>query len=246
MGQLEHRERLDVARDALRYLTERGDDQLERPVPNCPEWTVYNAVVHVCRSALGWHEWMRFEPGDSDAYEAGATARDREPTGVPMATLAGWANSFLDGVDDDPSVATFYPLGSGSHGVWAHHAAAEWGVHRLDVEDALGQPHSMTDEQALDALRWSMEIALPGLAGRSPIDVPPLRVSVITPAGTRLGPVTTPASIAGTPVTVEGLGVQVLLAVWGRPHSDVAVSAESGLGLWNMVPAEQAQFGAWD
>jgi len=248
MSELGHLERLEIARDAVRYLTGRTDEELSRRVPNCPEWTVYNAVVHVCRSALGWSEWMRATPADPEAFDAGVRVREAEPSGVPMGTLAQWANGFIDQVDEDPTVVTFYPLGGGrgTAGLWALHAASEWGVHRLDVEGALGHDPSMTDQQALDALRWAVEIVLPVLAGRSSLELPALEAIVSTASGTRIGSVRRPDSFSGEPVTIEGPGVQVLLAVWGRPHTAVTVDKPAGLNIWTTVPSGQAQFGAWD
>jgi hypothetical protein len=49
-------------------------------------------------------------------------------------------------------------------------------------------------------------------------------------------------------VTVEGPPVQVLLALWGRPHRDVRVVEGQArvLDEWRQLPGTAFQFGAWD
>jgi hypothetical protein len=52
--------------------------------------------------------------------------------------------------------------GSGTVGLWAWHTASELAVHRLDVENALKTPHSMSGDVEADAVdAWR---SLPGTA----------------------------------------------------------------------------------
>ncbi len=49
-------------------------------------------------------------------------------------------------------------------------------------------------------------------------------------------------------VTVEGAATQVLLAMWGRPHTGVEVTAGEPevWERWRSLPGEAFQFGTWD
>lgn len=53
--------------------------------------------------------------------------------------------------------------GPGTTAMWAWHAAAEIGVHRLDVEAALGHDHAMTVDESVDAATYVATYFMPAM-----------------------------------------------------------------------------------
>ena len=244
---LSHGERIEAAHRAIDYLMSRHEEELSVPVLNCPGWTVYNTAVHVGRVSLSWGEWIRSDPGDPDARERGFAQLDQR-SGVGLDTLAGWAHGTVDLVDGDESRAAFMPFvgGVGSHGLWARHCSAEIGIHRVDVEDALGHDHGMSDTEAFDAACWAIETIQPALAARGDVSLPSLRAELVSHDGADVGIVERAVGSTEAPVVIQGPAVQVLLAVWGRPHDRITVTNPEGFAVWTSTPGEQAQWPVWD
>ncbi len=254
-------ERLTEARTAVDYLTGASQEDSERPVPNCPGWTVYNTAVHVGRVAVAWEEMMKSEPGEDGARDRAYEISGRRPTGVDMAELAAWGHSAIDFIADNPNRECFFSM-TGGHGtteLWAWHAASEIGVHRLDVEQALGHDHAISDEAAVDSVDYAFRFFLPAMRRVTGEDPGRLNAELLAADGSTLGTVaieppeaadgagSTDGSSART-VTIKGPAVQVLLALWGRPYEAIEVVSgdEAVLADWRALPGKSFQFGTWE
>ncbi len=240
--------RIEVARSAVDYLTGRDAEEMARPVPNCPGWTVNNAAVHVARVCQAWAGMMQYPPDDADARDKAYAKVDELPHGVDAAQLAAWGHAALDHMEGDDRECYFSMTGGpGTTGLWAWHAASEIGVHRLDVEAALGHDHTIALPAAIDALDYACRYFMPAMrrvTGQDP-------GSVVMNATDEEGMVAGAALIdsdAAASVTLTGPAVQLLLTIWGRPTSGVEVSEgdRAVLDAWRALPGEAFQFGAWD
>ena len=131
-------------------------------------------------------------------------------------------------------------------GLWAWHAASELGVHRLDVESALNHDHAITDKQAGDAVAYVCQIVSPAMRQATGEDPGTVTIHLDTTEDPP-DPVRITSDNAGQ-VTVRGRPVQVLLALWGRPHHGISV-VDGDAGIWNRwqhLPSTAFQFGTWD
>ena len=249
---LDHAERIVAARSAIDYICGRSDKEQAVPVPNCPGWTVYNAASHIGRVGIAWQEMISSAPDDPQSRERGYERSGRKPAGAPMADLAAWAHSAVDGLVDDPDRRCYFSMtgGEGTARLWAWHAASELGMHRLDVEAALGHEHSMTSAQALDAADYTCRFFLQAM--RRVLERDPGRLTArLVDAGNVVGSVNIePLSETASPasVVIEGPPIQVLLGLWGRPHTgiDVTDGDPEVWQQWRALPGEAFQFGTWD
>ncbi len=245
---LSYEKRLSLAHEAIDYLMGRSDDEMSQPVPNCPGWTVRNAAVHVGRVGVFWEEMMGCSPNDTEARNRALTTLKNLPEGVATDQLAQWAHSSIDAVSDDASRECYFSItgGPGNAGLWAWHAATEIGVHRLDVEAALGHTPAITAEEAADGVAYACAFFLPAFRNAAGED--PGRVDVgLTDAGSRRAG-SQVESDSSAFVSVEGPSVQMLLALFGRPATDVEI-VDGDLSVWERwlgLPAENYQFGTWD
>ncbi|MDG2114015.1 MAG: maleylpyruvate isomerase family mycothiol-dependent enzyme [Actinomycetota bacterium] len=241
-------ERIGVARQAIDYVTGRTDDEMQLPVPNCPGWTVYNAAVHVGRACAFWELMMRCPPDDSTARDRALAAALELPEASTPETLAGWGHSAMDRIATDEAQPCFFSMtgGPGDLGLWAWHAASELGVHRLDVEAALGHPHSMSEAEAVDAATYFAQFFAPAIRRAADEDPGAIAVELLGAHGSVVGHTEITSETHGRAV-VRGPAVQVLLALWGRPHHDVQVSGDVEVFERSLeLPGEVYQFGTWD
>lgn len=245
---LTHDERLACARATVDYITGRNTDEQARPVPNCPGWTVYHAASHIGRVSIAWKEMITSTPDDPESRERGYARSARQPAGAPMSELASWANAALDQLDGDTERSCYFSMtgGEGTVALWAWHAAAELGVHRLDVEDALDHPHSLTDAQAIDAITYTSRYFLPAMRRVTGTDPGQVHINLVTSTG-EPATVTVESSLPAS-VTIQGPPTQVLLAIWGRPYTGVdVVDGDPAVWVgWRALPGEAFQFGTWD
>jgi uncharacterized protein (TIGR03083 family) len=246
---LTHVQRVEVARSAIEYLTSRSRGEMSQRVSNCPGWSVYNAAVHVARSCVSWEQMMAADPDDGTARDRAAATRESLPSGVEPPVLAAWCQSLLAAITDDESRACYFPLtgGPGTVGLWAWHAASELGVHRLDVEDALSHNHAMTDNEAADAVAYVCQIVSPAMRRATGEDPGTVTINLDMADGRQPDPIRITSDTAAQ-VTVRGHPVQVLLALWGRPHHGISVTAGNTTvwSEWQHLPTTAFQFGTWD
>ena len=245
---LDHAERIAAARSAIDCICGRTDQEQTVPVPNCPGWTVYNAASHIGRVGIAWQEMISSAPDDPQSRERGYERSGSKPVGTPMADLAAWAHSAVDGLLDDPDRRCYFSMtgGEGTARLWAWHAASELGMHRLDVEAALGHEHSMTSAQALDAAEYTCQFFLPAMRRVTGKDSGRITAR-LGGDGDVVGEVTIESASSAAAV-IEGPPIQVLLGLWGRPHTgiDVTDGDPEVWQQWRALPGEAFQFGTWD
>lgn len=224
---------------------------MQLPVPNCAPWTIYNAAVHIGRVGVAWHSMISASPDDPDSRARGYADAEARGTGIDPATLGSWALAAIDALDDDTERPCYFSMtgGHGTVGLWGWHAASELGVHHLDVQDALGLPPSMDDEMAIDALTYTAQFFLPAMSRVTETDPGALDL-VATRDGAELATISVRApGTEGDPAgaTLSGDPVDLLLAVWGRPHGETTTGgANSIVDGWFKLPSEAFQFGTWD
>lgn len=246
-----HAKRLQAARDTISFICDRPADEMSLPVPNCPPWTIYNAAVHIGRVGIAWRYMIEATPEDPDSRTRGYADAESRGSGHDPLTLRSWAFAAIDALEDDVDRPCYFSMtgGHGTVGLWGWHAASELGVHHLDVEAALGLEPSMTDEMAVDALTYTAEYFLPAMARVTETDPGAFDVVAVRD-GEQLAtvPVRAPGAEDAPPqATLTGAPVDLLLAVWGRPHGEIGrTGAGSVIDGWFELPATAFQFGTWD
>ncbi len=249
---LSHAQRLQAARDTINFICSRSEDELALPVPNCAPWTVYNAAVHVGRVGVAWQSMIEASPDDPDSRARGYADAEARGSGIEPATLGSWALSAIDALDTDDTERACYFSMTGGHGtvaLWGWHAASELAVHRLDVAAALGMDPSISTEEAIDALTYAAQYFLPAMSRVTDRD-PGAFDAVATVDGDTLATIAVraPETHAVSPAaTLTGAPVDLLLAVWGRPHGELERTGSDGvIDAWFELPAQAFQFGTWD
>jgi uncharacterized protein (TIGR03083 family) len=245
-----HAHRLEAARAAISYICSRNAKDMAVTVPHCPGWTVYNAAVHVGRVGVAWHAMIEATPDDPDSRTRGYADAEARGSGHSPDVLASWALAAIDALDTDPERPCYFSMtgGSGTVGLWGWHAASELAVHRLDIEQALNTPHSMSHEDASDAIDYACRYFLPAMARVASPDLAPIDVvtrednHVIHTASVRA-----PGSTASPAATLQGAPIDLLLALWGRPHGPIDITGSNDVvDAWHALPSAAFQFGTWD
>ena len=220
---------LSVLDSDSRLIAEAASRDLAAAVPDCPGWTVRDAVEHVaevyehkiaaveCRGERP-EPWPPLWPVDRDPLCWFADARDRL-----LDTLAS----------TDPAAPswTWWPPDQ-TVGFWVRRMAQETAVHRVDVEGATGTATTVDSELALDGID---EVLLMMLAGDWSTDPQPeLTATVEVTIDSRLWRVAmAPAEVTvdtgggAADATVTGEPSPVLLWLWGRGRdSTVQISGD--------------------
>ena len=247
---LTHEERLAAARDAIGYICSRSQQEMTVSVPNCPGWNVYNAAVHIGRVGVAWHAMINASPDDPDSRVRGYADAESRGSGHAPDVLASWVLAAVDALDDDVDRPCYFSMtgGSGTVGLWGWHAASELGIHRLDVEAALGEPYAIDDQLAVDALEYTCAYFLPAMTRATSTNPGPLDVVAVRD---RSAVATVPLRADGdgepASTTITGAPVDTLLALWGRPHGHLDIDGSTAVvDNWYRLPAEAFQFGTWD
>lgn len=245
---LSFEERIVVARSTIDAITGRSEAEMAVPVPNCPGWTVYNAAVHIGRTCAFWEFMMRCAPDDTTARDRALAEIEKYPTGAAPEMLASWGHSAMDYIATDEDTECFFSMlgGRGTLGLWAWHAASEMGVHLLDVEAALGEPHAVADRERADSVRYAAEYFMPAIRRAAGEDPGQGTLELLAEDGTQIAAVDIESEATGHAI-VSGPATQVLLAMWGRPHVDVDVRSDASVWTrWMELPGEVYQFGTWE
>lgn len=138
---------IDTALNELTDPSGEGPGWQLRP-PACPEWTLGDLVRH-----LGGVQRMVLQ-----AIGTGKPSRSREHWPEPGTDLAAWladgGRQLLAALDADPATQawSFDPEGE-TIGFWQRRQAMEHGIHRVDVEQAIGgQPTPIDPTLAADGV----------------------------------------------------------------------------------------------
>ena len=246
-----HKERLAAASDAIEFICSRDPDEMSTVVPNCPGWTVYNVAAHIGRVGLAWHSMIDASPDDPDSRARGYADAESRGSGHSPKVLASWVRGAVEALDGDVDHPAYFSMtgGAGTVGLWGWHAASELGIHRLDVEQALGTP--LRDHRSSGARcarltpvdsscrRWPQSpILIQASSGPWPPEM--ARNSVPWHFGrpkARRNPRRPSPACPSTYCSRFG----------GRPHGpiDIAGSHET-LDRWCALPSTAFQFGTWD
>lgn len=246
-------QRTEIARSAIEYITGRAAEEMAQPVPNCPGWTVYNAAVHVGRTSVFWYEMMQCRRDDATARDRALATMVALPEGVPADQLKEWGDAMLDRANTETEEPCFLSMAPelGTTWMWVWHAASEIGIHRLDVEAALGHEHELSEAGIIDSMAYACEFFMPAMARATQCDPGAVTFELgLSDGSTETLQIRSEAAESGAAasVTVAGSALGCLLAIWGRPHSGVEVTSGEAAVLerWKELPAESYQFGAWD
>jgi uncharacterized protein (TIGR03083 family) len=215
------------------------------PVPNCPGWNVRNVIAHVGTAGILWATSMTHPRAEAGRAAVRSLVVYPPGRGVEMfpGTIRVFTGMLRSHEPDDPcTYANAFFRGPQCFESWAQHGAAELRLHQLDIEDALGVARSVTEEQALDGLDWSIRVALPAGAALSKESPPPgsLRVTVRgEDPSLSLGQGEEKAVLTGT-------ATDLFSSAWGRGGS-VAIGGDRGIVNWwctatGRIPASEARY----
>jgi len=159
---------------ALRTESERFSAAVARAaddgvrVPSCPAWTVRDLVAHLGRVQRFWAAMVR--RGGTEP----PTERPDLPSPGAGDDLAAWyracADDLLEAVTSTSSDREAWAWWESPHTVAAitRHQVQEAGVHRWDLEAALGRPEPLDADVAADAVDEFLEIVVPARQGEQP------------------------------------------------------------------------------
>jgi uncharacterized protein (TIGR03083 family) len=146
-----------IERDGRRLGDAARRADLDAPVPSCPGWTVRDCVAHTAEVYQHKIACIRLGRRPGDDYEQEA------PPGVALldwfdTSLAVLLAELRDRGPDAP--AHTWWAGDQTVGFWYRRMAQETAVHRVDVEDALGDPTPVDAELAVDGIDEVLDLFL--------------------------------------------------------------------------------------
>jgi len=227
-----HRRRLGWLDELIAWFEGLQPSDLVHAVPACPGWTVNNVVAHIGYGAIIF--WIvpatHGELDDADYTAAEAAAGDGNGAAVfsgALHTLSALLRSHHP-ADHAPVV-----IGPHTYGGLARLATTEMAVHRLDCQDALLRPRSMSNDHALDALAWTTETWLPELSAIDPDPPPAGRVTMVC----ELTGDTFAVGRGDHVAQIAGSAVDLLMLIWGRPAPASVTGDQSAVEWWTGLTA---------
>lgn len=222
MPYLQHHQRVEAVRDHVEFFSALDPALHGVQVPACPEWTVEGVLRHVSGGALTVCEWVeRADDPDLDPIDA---LRESHALSV-SATLAELTPSLMRYValiesrDEHSETFLFDERVSLGKQVW--HATGDWGMHRHDVELALGWAPSLTAERAGDLIGWLLEYLQPTVeADRSWDRLPGLRLVADD------APLDVVAGDGESRAVVRASARDLLMLLWRRPLGHVSIEGD--------------------
>lgn len=215
---------------ALREAAGRADS-VEVRVPDCPDWTLRDLVVHVGQVQRSWAAKVRAggaatAPVD-DVPERDLLAWSRESTEV--------LTSALRDVGPDAPCWTWWEESDApsTSGAVARHQVQEAALHAYDAQKATGTTEELPLAIAIDSVDEFLVVSL-GAMGAWPH--PPARVDVIAVEGTHWAvELTTAAKVrpdpeGGPDATVTGRAADLILALYSRrPVAELRVDGDAAV-----------------
>jgi uncharacterized protein (TIGR03083 family) len=197
----DYSDRLDWFHELIVWFEELdvGDHNVD--IPNCPGWKVRDVISHLAVGGAAWTLAQTHPP--ASAWEKIAQGMARFPRERGVELFSGTVRA-LEAVllSHDGSDACHYYFGNQHcYDSYARHAAAEIRLHQIDVQRALNSELTITGEQALDGLGWSVNVALPAFVATLKDQAPQGSIMIQAPQSTQelaLGSGDTIASIKGT------------------------------------------------
>jgi uncharacterized protein (TIGR03083 family) len=215
-----------LASDFARLREMAATEDLTRPVPTCPGWTLSDLVRHVATVYLHKVECMR--QGVNPQPWPPADVEVEEPLALLDRSYAALAAEFDTRAPESPAFTWYAP--DQTVGFWIRRMAQETVIHRVDAELAAGaEPVPIPDDLALDGVDEFL-IAFVEFGTRSwPEDFHDLlatadgRSVLLDAAGTGWLVRPTPdfvevrvSDLDGASATVSGKPTELLLWSWNR------------------------------
>jgi len=212
------RSELDAYAALLAGLTKAD---LERQVPACPPWTLYELTDHLGNGNL----WV------TTAVQEGHGRNDQERTAPhDPASLHTWFLSTVDQIttalaaDAATAAWTFSSLMPRTVGFWQRRRAHETRMHRWDAQHVLGGGEPLGPAFAADAVSEVFELFAPRMIQRGLATEPEAALKL---SATDIGRIWTWGP--GEPVAeVAGTASDLALLLWNRIGPDFAALAWSG------------------
>ncbi len=215
-------DRVDVVGEHHRFFADLTDAELATAVPACPGWTVNDVVRHVGAFAYACCCWYDTDDlGGVDPLAFNLARRDdvRDESLQRLGAELSRLHQCL--VDRGPSDAVWGYLGMDDSDWLALHCACEWGLHRHDVEVALGRSPSLVADRASDALRWTTGFVFPLNWHFARVDpFPTIRLRSPSQGIDYLCGDGAPAA------ELSGDAHDLLLHLWRRPHGAVVIQGD--------------------
>lgn len=212
------RAELDAYAALLATLTK---EDLERPVPSCAPWNLYELTDHLGNGNL----WV------TTAVQEGHGRNDKERTAPhDPVSLHTWFLSTVDQIttaldtDAESAAWTFSALMPPTVGFWQRRRAHETRMHRWDAQNALGTPEPFDPALAADAVTEVFELFAPRMIERGLAAEPETALTVrATDVGRSwtYGPGEPASEVAGT-------ASDLALMLWNRIGPDAAGLTWSG------------------
>ncbi len=224
------RSSLDADLTRLRQVAVRD---LTAPVPNCPQWTVDDLVRHVGMVYL--HKVTAMRSGALPESWPPAELEGEESLALLDRGYAELIAEFDERKPDEPTPTWYEP--DQTVGFWVRRMAQETVIHRIDAEQALGEPVAgITDEIALDGIDEILQCFLAWPSTVWPEEfapsLPAAEEAVLVRAGgrgwlVRASPdrITVTDAGPGAAASVSGDPASVLLWLWRRSGGDGIVRA---------------------
>lgn len=219
---LQHHDRVEAIRDHVEFFSALEASHHEVTVPACPEWTVEDALRHVCGGALTVCTWV--ERADDPDLDPVAVLRESHSfsSSAPLDELTPWPARYVKLIESrDEHSETFLFNERVSLGKQVWHGTGDWGIHRHDVEVALGRTPSLTAERAGDLIGWLLEYLQPLVEAVRSWDRPP---------GLRLVADDVPVDVVageGEPRAVlRAPARDLLMFLWRRPTGPVSIEGD--------------------
>jgi uncharacterized protein (TIGR03083 family) len=219
---LSHGDRVALIGEHCEFLASLGGDELDVDVAACPGWKVDDVVRHVAAFASSCRAWCeRDDFGDTDPM-AFNLAHMAEVQGLPLADLRVELDAYAACIASRAAdVAVLGHLGVETAGWQSFHCASEFGMHRHDVQTALGHESWLVGDRAVDALTWTLDYAFPvvrhfrGLEELAPVRFVAPSDDVERVVGN------------GEPeATLSGSASELVLHLWRRPHGPVTIEGD--------------------
>lgn len=190
------------------------DDDLSKPVPTCPGWSILDLLAHlsfglgVCYPIAA----AALPTASTDSVFAGA---DTSSIGLQGSEAV---EAFRTNVRNcvtaleamDPEAPCWTYAGPGTVSFWIRRAASETAIHRYDVEQAYGTQFALAPERATDGIDEALEFAFP-FAGQK-IGAPRSRLQIAATDSDLQRSIGT----GETECAITGDTQSLFLALWGR------------------------------
>ncbi len=200
--------------------------ELSDPVPNCPGWTVEDVFNHLALGVgLGYPAAMHTP---TDQTFTGLNQPADAPTGSRAIKrfVENFGHCVTAFTNAKPDSACYTYAGPGQAKFWFRRAAVETSIHRIDVAEALGRPHHVSDQRLADAIVETAEFALPLAADIA--GAPDGPVSISSPNINVEARLTHPTldDRDQEQARIAGPGVALLQGLWGRERRDLDISGD--------------------